>query len=126
MSPCFLLLDNIDVLLGLRLSHNAPPSSSSSSFSGKKVSGRSRRNGARTSHQAIDRVLSALLVELDGISIAGGGGVQKKGQPRKSGKVSVSGNRTDCSEVIVIATASCSPEQIDRYLCIVNVCIYSD
>lgn len=46
VAPCFLLLDNIDVIFG---SNNS--------------------NGSlRTTHQAIDRMLSALLVEIDGVT----------------------------------------------------------
>ena len=69
VAPCFLLLDNIDVIFG-------------SSASDRSL---------RTTHQAIDRMLSALLVEIDGVAA-----------------------KDNCAPVVVIATAT-HTACIDRY-----------
>ena len=52
MAPCFLLLDNLEIILG-----------SSGSTGSQGI-----RSGRRTAHQALDRLLSTLLVEIDGLS----------------------------------------------------------
>ena len=109
MAPCFLLLDNIEVLLGLRLATNSSLKSGTHD--------RTRRGGSRTSHQAIDRVLSTLLVELDGISVS------KSSENAVSGhcsgtQVTTGHQSMGNNAVIVIATSTCRPDQLDR-------CIYS-
>lgn len=53
MAPCLLLLDNIEIVLG-----------GDQRGEGESPSGR----GHRASHPALDRLLSALLVEIDGLS----------------------------------------------------------
>ena len=52
MAPCFLLLDNLEIILG----------------SGGSTGSQGIRSGRRTAHQALDRLLSTLLVEIDGLS----------------------------------------------------------
>lgn len=52
MAPCFLLLDNLEIILG----------------SGGSTGDQGVRSGRRTAHQALDRLLSTLLVEIDGLS----------------------------------------------------------
>jgi hypothetical protein len=52
MAPCFLLLDNLEIILGSGVSTGNP----------------GIRSGRRTAHQALDRLLSTLLVEIDGLS----------------------------------------------------------
>jgi SpoVK/Ycf46/Vps4 family AAA+-type ATPase len=52
MAPCFLLLDNLEIILG----------------SGVSTGNQGIRSGRRTAHQALDRLLSTLLVEIDGLS----------------------------------------------------------
>jgi hypothetical protein len=52
MAPCFLLLDNLEIILG----------------SGVSTGNHGIRSGRRTAHQALDRLLSTLLVEIDGLS----------------------------------------------------------
>ena len=52
MAPCFLLLDNLEIILGSRGS----------------TGNQGIRSGRRTAHQALDRLLSTLLVEIDGLS----------------------------------------------------------
>ena len=52
MAPCFLLLDNLEIILG----------------SGVSTGNQGIRSGKRTAHQALDRLLSTLLVEIDGLS----------------------------------------------------------
>ena len=52
MAPCFLLLDNLEIILG----------------SGVSPGNLGIRSGRRTAHQALDRLLSTLLVEIDGLS----------------------------------------------------------
>jgi SpoVK/Ycf46/Vps4 family AAA+-type ATPase len=126
MAPCFLLLDNIEVLLGLRL---APSSSADGDTARKekekgkekKETGRTRRGGSRTSHRAIDRILSTLLVELDGIAVrrgsdgsgVGSGSRGRGGEDRRR-NVSIGGSAGEEAAVIVIATSSCHPGQLDR------------
>jgi SpoVK/Ycf46/Vps4 family AAA+-type ATPase len=122
MAPCFLLLDNIEVLLGLRL---APASSADGDTARKekekKETGRTRRGGSRTSHRAIDRILSTLLVELDGIAVrrgsdgsgVGSGSRGRGGEDRRR-NVSIGGSAGEEAAVIVIATSSCHPGQLDR------------
>jgi SpoVK/Ycf46/Vps4 family AAA+-type ATPase len=116
MAPCFLLLDNIEVLLGLRL---APASSADGDTARKeKETGRTRRGGSRTSHRAIDRILSTLLVELDGIAVRRGSGVgsgsRGRGGEDRRRTVSIGGSAGEEAAVIVIATSSCHPGQLDR------------
>lgn len=85
MAPCFLLLDNIEVVLGIS------PNQNQSSTRTR------RRSGHRTSHQAIDRILSTLLMEMDGI------------------RTSNSSNEVE-ETVVVIATSLCHPSELDSAL----------
>jgi SpoVK/Ycf46/Vps4 family AAA+-type ATPase len=101
MSPCFLLLDNIEVLFSMT------PNSSQSDRSAEDtrgdggggvggLGGRRRRRGAhRTSHAAIDRILSTLLVEIDGVKSPS--------------------SRSNANRVIVIATTCLHPREFDRF-----------
>ena len=57
MAPCFLLLDNLEIILG-----SGVPAEESEGKEGVR-SGR-----RRTAHQALDRLLSTLLVEIDGLA----------------------------------------------------------
>ena len=54
IAPCFILLDNLEAVVGL------PPEV-------MPARGGSRINSRRTQHRAIDRMLSALLTEIDGV-----------------------------------------------------------
>ncbi len=56
MSPCFLVLDNIDTIFGAE------------DYSHKENEFSCEYKSKRTSHKALDRVLSTLLVEIDGVS----------------------------------------------------------
>lgn len=57
MAPCFLLLDNLEIILG----------SGGREDETGKGQGQGVRSGRRTAHQALDRLLSTLLVEIDGL-----------------------------------------------------------
>ena len=83
ISPCFIIFDNLDILLGTNNSDGE-----SGLFSSR-----------RTSHKALDRTLSTLLVEIDGISSLTDSRSGEGGTPR----------------VVVIATSS-SFGTIDRAL----------
>jgi len=105
IAPCMILLDNIDILLGA--SGNSDGRSigngdASSSSDGVKDSSY-MANRDRTRHKSIDRILSTLLVEIDGLFTHGQG-------------IS-SGNSTDPTiippTVIVIATTT-SMQCLDR------------
>eukprot|EP00602_Paraphysomonas_sp_CaronLab_P013261 CAMPEP_0185039580 /NCGR_PEP_ID=MMETSP1103-20130426/36568_1 /TAXON_ID=36769 /ORGANISM="Paraphysomonas bandaiensis, Strain Caron Lab Isolate" /LENGTH=617 /DNA_ID=CAMNT_0027578523 /DNA_START=366 /DNA_END=2219 /DNA_ORIENTATION=+ len=117
MSPCFLLLDNIEVMLGMSVDKQTDfpdtpfDPSSATGITAPPVRRARRRDGHRTSHQAIDRLLSTLLVELDGVSTPPKlveGGVRRRSK----------GTGCPSTEdiVIVIATASCFPQQLDGAL----------
>lgn len=56
ISPCFLVLDNIDIIFG----------TNDNSYDDNKDN--NEYKSKRTSHKALDRVLSSLLLEIDGIS----------------------------------------------------------
>ncbi len=108
IAPCMILLDNIDILLG------ASCSTTTSDDDGRDSDGRGGdgrgsdgRGGAsssgikkeritrdRTRHKSIDRILSTLLVEIDGLHSHGS---------------------LDLPTVIVIAT-SCSMDCLDRLI----------
>ena len=60
MAPCLLLLDNIEIVLG-------------GDIQGRE-GGSSGSRGQRASHPALDRLLSSLLVEIDGLGQATGPG----------------------------------------------------
>lgn len=60
MAPCLLLLDNIEIVLG-------------GDIRGREGGGGGSR-GQRASHPALDRLLSSLLVEIDGLGQASGPG----------------------------------------------------
>jgi SpoVK/Ycf46/Vps4 family AAA+-type ATPase len=92
IAPCFLLLDNIDVILGA-------PAAAPSPFGAV----RSKRNSTRTTHKAIDRILSTLLMELDGIL-----------DPSERENNNVEHDASGIGEVIVIATMSGHPKTLDR------------
>ena len=55
MAPCFLLLDNLEIILG-------------SGVTGAEGGQGVRAGRRRTAHQALDRLLSTLLVEIDGLA----------------------------------------------------------
>lgn len=77
MAPCFLLLDNLDIILGRSdsddnddnddddISDDSPGNNSS-----RSVTGGVGRGSRRASSVAFDRMLSTLLVEIDGIGDA--------------------------------------------------------
>ena len=75
MAPCFLLLDNLDIILGKSNSDESDdditsvnvPTDTSNSDTGRAGVGRGSR---RASSVAFDRMLSTLLVEIDGIGDA--------------------------------------------------------
>jgi SpoVK/Ycf46/Vps4 family AAA+-type ATPase len=101
LAPCFLVLDNIEIILG---ASSAVSETNGSSSSNLKSSGSCQRTSSRTAHAALDRVLSTLLVEMDGI--------QKHLHPVKTPKEDTS---TISGSVIVIATTS-NGMLIDRAL----------
>eukprot|EP00596_Hydrurales_sp_CCMP1899_P009003 CAMPEP_0119054928 /NCGR_PEP_ID=MMETSP1177-20130426/75397_1 /TAXON_ID=2985 /ORGANISM="Ochromonas sp, Strain CCMP1899" /LENGTH=364 /DNA_ID=CAMNT_0007035333 /DNA_START=1417 /DNA_END=2511 /DNA_ORIENTATION=- len=98
MAPCFLLLDNLEIILG-------------SGFEGAvKGAGTNKR----TAHQALDRLLSTLLVEIDGLSSSrtlSNLGSLKNGDMRSGGVA----KDTEWQPVVVIAT-TCDMGLIDRAL----------
>lgn len=61
MAPCFLLLDNLEIILG---GGGREDETGKGSGPGQ---GQGVRSGRRTAHQALDRLLSTLLVEIDGL-----------------------------------------------------------
>ena len=63
VAPCFILLDNLEAVVGLPPAAVPVRGSSSSSSS----SSARHHNSRRTQHRAIDRMLSALLTEIDGV-----------------------------------------------------------
>jgi SpoVK/Ycf46/Vps4 family AAA+-type ATPase len=91
IAPCFILLDNIEVILG------APVSATAAAAGGGALPG--KRHHTRTTHKAIDRILSTLLVELDGI---------EDPSERLDSSAEAPG------QVIVIATTSSQPRTLDR------------
>ena len=84
IAPCFLLLDNIEVILG-----SPYPINSSDGYR------------SRTAHKAIDRILSTLLIEIDGI--------KDPSNKSRHSEMPVE------DQVIVIATMSNHPATLDRY-----------
>lgn len=104
LSPCIVLLDNIDMLLGA-----SAQDTSSSSLQHQKDVGKGRRTGerhrsARTRHHAVDRMLSTLLVEIDGIYTST--------SSITAGKPSV---LTDKPSVLVVVTTT-AMNCLDRYI----------
>ena len=89
MAPCFILLDNLEAVIGL------PPQSPGQSPRG-------RYGSRRTQHRAIDRMLSALLMEIDGVRHGQTDILQPADQP----------------PVIVIATTE-TRSLLDRFLFII-------
>ncbi len=100
ITPCMILLDNIDILLG---ASTTTTSSDDDGRSGASSSGvkKERITRDRTRHKSIDRILSTLLVEIDGLH---------------------SHESLDLPTVIVIAT-SCSTDCLDR-LILVFICYH--
>jgi SpoVK/Ycf46/Vps4 family AAA+-type ATPase len=93
MAPCFLLLDNIEIVLG----GNGNNSRDDTSLSNDEDSDDSDDDySSRTSHKALDRVLSTLLVEIDGVT-------------------TISDSSQSWRRVIVLATTS-NPKVLDRTL----------
>jgi len=99
-APCFLILDNIEMIVGLS------PLDCRESIGARR---------GRTSHAALDRVLSTLLAEIDGLARKQtrkeGGGTGRKFPHHSSGAV------------IVVATTS-DISQIDRYMTSTLIRIY--
>jgi SpoVK/Ycf46/Vps4 family AAA+-type ATPase len=92
MAPCFLLLDNLEIILG----------------SGTEGTVRGAGTYKRTAHQALDRLLSTLLVEIDGLSSS---------RTLSNLSSTKNGNKrpdTEWRPVVVIAT-TCDMGLIDRY-----------
>ena len=56
MAPCFILLDNLETIVGVDIDPDE-----------KGRSKNTFRRSRRTQHRAIDRMLSTLLVEIDGV-----------------------------------------------------------
>ena len=98
IAPCMILLDNIDILLGASSSTTASDDDGrgSDGRGGASSSGvkKERITRDRTRHKSIDRILSTLLVEIDGLHSHGS---------------------LDLPTVIVIAT-SCSMDCLDRLI----------
>ena len=106
IAPCMILLDNIDILLGA-----STTTTTTSDDDGRGSDGRGGTSSSgvkkeritrdRTRHKSIDRILSTLLVEIDGLHSHGS---------------------LDLPTVIVIAT-SCSMDCLDR-LILVFICYH--
>lgn len=118
MAPCFLLLDNLEIILG---------SGGREDETGKgqgQGQGQGVRSGRRTAHQALDRLLSTLLVEIDGLGssrilskvksmhLRGGGHGDYTQEEDDDGDGD--GDGLEFKPVIVIAT-TCDISLIDRY-----------
>ena len=104
IAPCMILLDNIDILLGASSSSATTTSTASDDGRGGASSSgikKERITRDRTRHKSIDRILSTLLVEIDGLHSHGS---------------------LDLPTVIVIAT-SCSMDCLDR-LILVFICYH--
>ncbi|KAJ1432294.1 P-loop containing nucleoside triphosphate hydrolase protein, partial [Ochromonadaceae sp. CCMP2298] len=144
LAPCIVLLDNIDMLLGGEDdtdnadnaentgdrgegggeggnagASSASPGAQSTDTHTKGTSKSTRRTrSTRTRHKAVDRLLSSLLVEIDGLESSShstgigraGGGMRDMG----GGGVGVGGS-SEGSGVLVIATSS-SLQYLDRAL----------
>ena len=73
LCPCIVLLDNIDMLLGASAAQEPPETAGNTGTAGNagkagKVTGNgTTHRSTRTRHHAVDRMLSTLLVEIDGI-----------------------------------------------------------
>jgi SpoVK/Ycf46/Vps4 family AAA+-type ATPase len=69
LSPCILLLDNLDMILGSSSSSGGEGKGNGGSGRGSSAgaSGGKRFSRNRTRNHAVDRMLSTLLVEIDGI-----------------------------------------------------------
>lgn len=93
MAPCYVVLDGLDTVLGT--SRGGDDGDEDGADGGNEAGRRTR--GERTSHKAIDRLLSSLLVEIDGI-----------GDNYKT-----IGTNSEPRPVVVIATAS-SLSGLDR------------
>lgn len=63
LSPCFIILENIEIILGGDVDDDNDSGQGDGGYRSK-----------RTSHKALDRLLSTLLVEIDGINSSGGSG----------------------------------------------------
>ena len=101
IAPCMILLDNIDILLGASTTTTTTTTTTSDASSSEGRGGASssgvkkeRITRDRTRHKSIDRILSTLLVEIDGLHSHGS---------------------LDLPTVIVIAT-SCSMDCLDRLI----------
>ena len=100
IAPCFLLLDNIETVLGTGHDDDSNPALDDNDSdqvlrpTAAKANPESRFRSRRTTHKAIDRILSTLLVEIDGLM-----------RPSDHG---------DFRPVIVIATTN-DISAIDRY-----------
>ena len=108
ISPCFILLDNIEVILGT-------PAATTDASRGAPVS-MGKRHRTRTTHKAIDRILSTLLMEIDGIEDP----AERKDHMEDSHGEGGGGGR---GQVIVIATMSNHPKHLDRCAVCVYVCV---
>jgi SpoVK/Ycf46/Vps4 family AAA+-type ATPase len=117
MAPCFLLLDNLEIILG---------SGGREDETGKgQGQGQGVRSGRRTAHQALDRLLSTLLVEIDGLGssrilskvksmrLRGGGQGDDIHKEESDGDGDGDGDGVEYKPVIVIAT-TCDISLIDR------------
>ena len=99
IAPCFLLLDNLEIILG-----------SGTVGSGEEEGG--GRTRKRTAHQALDRLLSTLLVEIDGLSSSRTLSKFKHVAEQREGGTDLEGNgegeedEQEYKPVIVIATTS--------------------
>jgi hypothetical protein len=91
-APCFIILEGLESLLGQQ----------GEVGNGEKANGMYR--SSRTSHSALDRVLSALLIEMDGIQEVDSTDIETG-----------SSVHVNASRVVVVATTQ-SPDSIDRAL----------
>jgi SpoVK/Ycf46/Vps4 family AAA+-type ATPase len=99
IAPCMILLDNIDILLGASTTTTSSSDDDNDRGGGRGDTSSSRvkkerMTRDRTRHKSIDRILSTLLVEIDGLH---------------------SNGSLDLSTVIVIAT-TCSIDCLDRLI----------
>ena len=92
IAPCFLLLDNIEMIVGMTMASQSGGA------------GTSNKRSSRMGHAALDRILSTLLAEIDGLS--GKSGVVFGHQQSNEGGSS--------ANVVVVATTS-DVRLIERY-----------
>lgn len=112
LSPCVVLLDNIDMLLGpAALSDPVQANWEGANKAGDGLKGGGSGDGSsrgefvprstRTRHQAVDRMLSTLLVEIDGLYTGHAGGAAAALSSWSSGAEQVSSSLLVNAEILL-------------------------